>query len=284
MLKSILICTDLDRTLLPNGKQPESSEARSAFTRLVSRPEVTLAYVSGRHRELVEQAICEYELPLPDWVIGDVGTTIYQVGAGKWLHSSAWEQDIATDWRGLTASDLRTLFADLPSLQLQEESKQNRYKLSYYLPLLTDIDALLREMSRRLDTQNLAASLIYSVDEATSTGLLDVLPAHATKLHAVEFLMQQQGFDYTNTVFAGDSGNDLPVIASAVPSVLVANADSVVVEQATAQALQQGTMRAFYLAQGSFLGMNGNYSAGILEGVAHYHPDTQPWMEQDHEQ
>ena len=132
--------------------------------------------------------------------------------------------------------------------------------------------------------QNLAASLIYSVDEATSTGLLDVLPAHATKLHAVEFLMQQQGFDYTNTVFAGDSGNDLPVIASAVPSVLVANADSVVVEQATAQALQQGTMRAFYLAQGSFLGMNGNYSAGILEGVAHYHPDTQPWMEQDHEQ
>ena len=42
MPKRILICTDLDRTLLPNGKQPESPGARAAFTRLVSRPEVTL--------------------------------------------------------------------------------------------------------------------------------------------------------------------------------------------------------------------------------------------------
>ena len=43
-------------------------------------------------------------------------------------------------------------------------------------------------------------------------------------------------------------------------------------------------MAAFYLAQGGFLGMNGNYSAGILEGVAYYLPDTQHWMEEDYEQ
>jgi HAD superfamily hydrolase (TIGR01484 family) len=284
MKKQFLICTDLDRTLLPNGRQPESPEARAIFARLVSHPEVTLAYVSGRHRELVEDAIRTYQLPLPDWVIGDVGTTIYQVHTGEWRHWSEWEQDIATDWRGLKANDLRTLFTDLPSLRLQEEAKQNRYKLSYYLPLQTDINALKQEMTRRLNALKVSASLIYSVDEATSTGLLDVLPARATKLHAVEFLMQQQGFDYANTVFAGDSGNDLPVLASAIQSVLVANADSEVIEQAKAQALQQGTMAAFYLAQGGFLGMNGNYSAGILEGVAHYHPDTRLWMEEDHEQ
>jgi len=164
-------------------------------------------------------------------------------------------------------------------LHLQEESKQNRYKLSYYVPLQTDILALQREMSWRLNLASMAASLIYSVDEATSTGLLDVLPALATKLHAVEFLMQHQGFDYTNTVFAGDSGNDLPVLASAIQSVLVANADCDVIEQAKSQALQQGTMEALYVAQGGFLGMNGNYSAGILEGIAYYHPDTRLWME-----
>jgi len=282
MPECILICTDLDRTLLPNGKQPESPGARAAFTRLVSRPEVTLAYVSGRHRELVQNAIRDYELPLPDWVIGDVGTTIYQVRAGVWLHWSEWEQNVSKDWRGLTASDLRPLFSDLQSLRLQEESKQNRYKLSYYLPLPTDILALKKEMSRRLNLARMAASLIYSVDKSSSTALLDVLPALATKLHAVEFLMQKQGFDYTNTVFAGDSGNDLPVLTSALPSVLVANADCDVVEQAKTQALQQGTMASLYLAQGGFLGMNGNYSAGILEGIAHYHPDTRLWMEKDH--
>lgn len=283
MIKRLLICTDLDRTLLPNGRQPESPSARETFNRLVARPEVTLAYVSGRHRELVEAAIREYELPLPDWVIGDVGTTIYQAGSGKWRHWPEWEQDIATDWRDLTTNDLWPLFTDLSSLRLQETAKQNRYKLSYYLPLQTDIEALRREMLRRLETQKVAASLIYSVDEASSTGLLDVLPAHATKLHAVEFLMQHQGFNVANTVFAGDSGNDLPVLASAIQSVLVANADADVAAQAQTLARQQRTIAAFYLAQGGFLGMNGNYSAGILEGVAHYHPETQLWMEQDHE-
>lgn len=49
-MNRLLICTDLDRTLIPNGPQPESPKARALFRRLVSREEVTLAYVSGRHR------------------------------------------------------------------------------------------------------------------------------------------------------------------------------------------------------------------------------------------
>lgn len=281
MSKQILICTDLDRTLLPNGRQPESPGARDSFARLVAHPEVTLAYVSGRHRELVEEAIGMYRLPLPDWVIGDVGTTIYQVSSCEWRHWPDWEQDIAADWRGLTANELRPLFTDLPSLRLQEESKQNRYKLSYYLSLHLDIEALQHEMAQRLAEQNLAASLIYSVDDVSATGLLDVLPARATKLHAVEFLMQHLGFKYTDTVFAGDSGNDLPVLASGIQSVLVANAGSEVAEQARNLARKQGTLSALYLAQGGFMGMNGNYSAGILEGIGYYLPYTRSWMEQD---
>ncbi len=283
MIERLLICTDLDRTLLPNGNQPESSGARAVFARLAAHPEVTLAYVSGRHRALVADAIREYGLPLPDWVIGDVGTTLYQISAASWQQWDAWEQDIGGDWRGLTAHGLQPLFADLPALRLQEDSKQNRYKLSYYLPMDADIGALQNTMTERLNAQNIAASLIYSIDEAARVGLLDVLPARATKRHAVEFLMQRQGFDTTNTVFAGDSGNDLPVLVSTVPSVLVANADAEVVQQAQTLAREQGTSAAFYLAQGGFLGMNGNYSAGILEGVAHYHPDIQLWLEQNHE-
>lgn len=284
MPERLLICTDLDRTLLPNGDPPESPGARDTFARLAARPEVTLAYVSGRHRELIEKAIRDYRLPLPDWVIGDVGTTIYQVTPRKWRHWPEWEEDIAKDWRGLRAKDLRPLFTDLPALRLQEESKQNHYKLSYYLSLpIVNFAALQKEMERRLAKQNLAACLIYSVDEALSTGLLDVLPARATKLHAVEFLMRRQRFDVSNTVFAGDSGNDLPVLASAIPSVLVANAAQEVVEQAEIQAREQGTMAAFYRPRGGFLGMNGNYAAGIVEGVAHYHPDTLPWMERNYE-
>jgi len=80
-MRQLLLCTDLDRTLIPNGEQAESPRAKELFERLVGREEVTLAYVTGRHRGLIEQAIQEYDLPLPDFAIGDVGTTIYQVSA-----------------------------------------------------------------------------------------------------------------------------------------------------------------------------------------------------------
>ena len=280
MLEKILICTDLDRTLLPNGSQPESSGAREYFARLAAHPEETLAYVSGRHKEIVKDAIRDDRLPLPDWVIGDVGTTIYQINDNEWRHWLKWEEDISADWRGKKSSDLRALFDDLPTLRLQEEAKQNAYKLSFYVSLQTDINGLQQEMASRLKARNLAASLIYSVDEAACTGLLDVLPACATKLHAVEFLMRHQGFDLYNTIFAGDSGNDLPVLASGIHSILVANADKDVIKQARLLAKKQGNSKALYIAQGGYLGMNGNYSAGILEGIMHYYPDTAVWLKE----
>ena len=281
-MQKLLICTDLDRTLLPNGIQPESPEARAIFTCLVSRPEVCLVYVSGRNLTLVQEAIQEYDLPIPHWIVGDVGSTMYQFEGDRWKSWQSWTQQIAGDWRGFNAIDLEPWFTDLAEtshLVLQEPDQQSRFKLSYYLPLDSEKDALQQYMSDRLEKQNIAASLIYSVDEAKGIGLLDILPAHATKLHAVEFLMNQLDFDYSNTVFAGDSGNDLPLLISSVPSILVANAYVDIIAESQQQAKEKGNIHSLYLAHGGFLGMNGNYSAGILEGIVHYHPDTQKWIE-----
>jgi hypothetical protein len=72
-----------------------------------------------------------------------------------------WEQNISANWRGLTANDLRPLFTDLTALRLQEESKQNRYKLSYYLTLPTDIGTLKREISLRLNPYLTSCFNIY---------------------------------------------------------------------------------------------------------------------------
>jgi len=45
-----------------------------------------------------------------------------------------------------------------------------------------------------------------------------------------------------------------------------------------------GTQDALYLAHGNLLGMNGNYSAGILEGCVHYMPAILAWIdEQQHD-
>lgn len=279
--KRILICTDLDRTLLPNGKQPENPHARYLFKRLAARPEIATAYVTGRHRELVLEAIDEYALPLPDYVIGDVGTSIYSIENKQWHLWESWQNEIGSSWQGLTHDGLVAIFTDLASLHLQEAGKQNTYKLSYYVDPAVEVSQLLSVMQQRLDQKQIAATLVWSIDETTNTGLLDILPASATKRHAIEFLMTEEGYTLENTVFAGDSGNDLPVLTSPIHSVLVANATNEVRQQALQMAIAQGTQDALYLAHGTLLDMNGNYSAGILEGCVHYLPHTRNWIEED---
>ena len=279
MPERLLVCTDLDRTLLPNGPQSESPKAREQFASLVASPRVTLAYVSGRHRALVEQAIFNYRLPAPDFVVGDVGTTIYRVGEEQsWARLTTWEDEFASDWAGRTHADLKALLHDLSALQLQEVSKQNEYKLSYYVPLQSDRDALSAVIRHRFAESGISATLIWSTDEPMGIGLLDILPERASKLHAVEALMKLNGFDCSNTVFCGDSGNDIEVLASPIPAVLVANGHADVKELARRLADEKGYGAQLYIAQGGFMGMNGNYSAGILEGIVHYHPETTGWM------
>ena len=270
----LLLCTDLDRTLLPNGPQAESSGARDKFRQLALQPGVTLVYVTGRDRKLVEDAIDEYRLPLPGYVIADVGSTIYEIQQHDWRDWDRWQQEISPDWAGKSHDEIHSLFSNSLVLKLQEEKKQNTFKLSYYVPLEADHETLMSEMHATLVNKKIRASLIWSIDELAGTGLLDVLPAGANKRHAIEFLMKQLGFDLSNTVFAGDSGNDLAVLTSPIRSVLVANASADVRDEAKQMALNLGEMDALYFAHGGFLGMNGNYSAGILEGVAHYMPET----------
>jgi len=270
-----LLCTDLDRTLIPNGDQPESPNARAKFKQLVNRKEITLAYVTGRHRALIEQAIAEFDLPLPDFAIADVGTTIYQVDSSNWKLREDWDAQIAPDWHGLTHDSLYALLSVFPALRLQEKEKQGRHKLSFYVPIDTDYKRLLNEMLARLDNSDIKANLIWSIDEKEKRGLLDILPVSANKLHAIRFLMQQTGLDQNNTLFAGDSGNDMDVLLSGIPSVLVGNASTDV-----QRAANSASKESLYIAKGNYLGMNGNYCAGILEGAAHYWPEADSWLKE----
>ena len=92
--------------------------------------------------------------------------------------------------------------------------------------------------------------------------------------------MEQQKFDLGNTVFCGDSGNDLEVLVSPIPAVLVANGRAKVKAGAIEMARQAGTEKQLYIASGNFLNMNGNYAAGMLEGIVHFYPDTLDWFQQ----
>ena len=277
-MKRLLLCTDLDRTLLPNGSAPESTNARENFNRLAQHPQVTLVYVTGRHQQLVQQAINKYKLPQPNYVIADVGSTIYEISDQTWHYQQQWEKFIDDDWQGKNINQLHNLLVEINGLQRQEESKQNTHKLSYYVTLNKNHQKIISEMKSLLQLQSIKANLIWSVDQLSNTGLLDVLPASAGKRQAIDFLMQQLKFDYSETVFAGDSGNDICVMSSPIQSVLVANAEEEVRNTAIKQAQDNHQQNTLYLAQGNFMDMNGNYSAGILEGVVHYIPQVENWI------
>ena len=279
-MTKLLLCTDLDRTLLPNGTQAESASVRKKFSQLASRDEVTLVYVSGRDKLLVQQAIKNYQIPFPDFVIADVGATIYQVQNKKFHTMEQWDSEIEHDWNGRSNKDLQELLRHFKNIRTQEYSKQKPHKLSYYVPLHIDHESLLNEINSCFEKEAIKANLIWSIDDGAGLGLLDILPVSANKKHAIEFIMSEFNFSLDETIFAGDSGNDISVMASPIHSVLVANATGDVKKMALEQARLNDTTHSLYLAKGDFFGMNGNYSAGILEGIVHYIPDVKNWLDE----
>lgn len=284
----VLLCCDLDRTLIPNGAQPESPDARARLRALCAHPDVHLVMVSGRHIELVLDAIDQWQLPEPDYIVGDVGTTIYarppeaepsdDSSHDGWVMWRSWAAELGPDWGGMTHNDITDLFSDIAAIKPQPVDRQGVYKASYFVDIDANQEILEAELVRRLWQLGINARLIWSIDEAAHTGLLDVLPASASKLHAIEFLSFVKQYPLARTVFAGDSGNDLEVLGSYVQSVLVANAPDDVRAQALALATSADVAHSLYLARGGLFGMNGNYAAGVLEGLAHFLPETVPWM------
>jgi HAD superfamily hydrolase (TIGR01484 family) len=274
-LPKILLCSDLDRTLIPNGYQEESAHARPVFRQLAANANIYLAYVSGRDKQLIIDAIEEFYLPEPDYAIGDVGTTLYRITNGNWQLSDEWGDEIGTDWKGLSWKELAEFLEDIDDIQLQEPEKQSQYKLSFYTDQDVDHPHLKQKIHLVLAQKGLLANIIWSVDEIRTNGLLDIIPARANKLHAIEFLMKQEQFSEENTLFAGDSGNDLDVLTSGLQAILVKNAMDEVRKEAIETLSAKHMMHQLYLPKGNFRGMNGNYAAGVLEGLVHFFPETE---------
>jgi len=282
MKSKLLLCADIDGTLIPSGSDLEHPEARDRFRAFCSNPHVTLVYVSSWTIDQTKRAIPEYRLPTPHYFITDVGTKIYRQHQGDWAEDERWQKQISSAWNGKRLPDLQKALALCGDLQLQEENKQNDFKLSYYLSLSVHPKQILSWVEEQLAKLKIEFELVWSIDDVKRVGLLDILPRNADKRNAIEFLFQELGFARNQVLFAGNSGNDLAVLASPIPSVLVANAEPEIRKQAIELADAYDCSESLYIAQSDNTVFDGNYASGILQGVAHFFPGFLNREQPDH--
>jgi hypothetical protein len=85
-MQQILICSGIDGTLRPNGSAVESPDARRVLSQIAAHQKIHLDYVSRRNKDQVIPAIKVYNLPEPDFIIGDLeGLIHFFPETGNWL-------------------------------------------------------------------------------------------------------------------------------------------------------------------------------------------------------
>ncbi|MES9859675.1 MAG: HAD-IIB family hydrolase [Candidatus Thiodiazotropha sp. LLP2] len=261
-----ILATDLDRTLLPNGTWPVDDNAIALFNEWTAKQGVLVVYVTGRNLDLTEHAINEYGVRFPDILCGDVGTTIRHYEKGNWVMDRGWIEHVHTMSPRWDNPAIRTALKQVTGLREQEDEHQNEFKQSYYVDhqnhesILADVEGLI---SGKFDEV-----LIYSFDSNNGNGLLDVLPASATKQTSLEYVAKHYKAG-NDVVFCGDSGNDVFPLTAGFRGVMVRNADQQLVKQ-VAQAKLNNDAIQIYHSQGNFKGLNGYYVSGVLEGAYHY--------------
>jgi len=262
-----VLATDLDRTLLPNGSWPADDGAIDRFNELASDHAVTLVYVTGRNLRLAEDAIRDYGVQRPEFLIGDVGTTIRRQDGAGWAFDEGWTDHVRSASPRWDYPALEAALADVSGMRLQESEHLNPFKLSWYVDH-EQKDEVLGAVDERVKG-HFDEVIVYSYDSVSGDGLLDFLPDSATKQTALEFVCEELGVEKSEAVFCGDSGNDIFPLTAGFSGVLVRNADEQLVASVK-QAMTDNPELRVYFARGDFMGLSGYYTSGVIEGAYHY--------------
>lgn len=246
-MTAFLFVTDLDNTLIGDDNalktlnQQLSQHRQNYGTKIV--------YATGRSLFLYRQLTTQKSLLPPDALITSVGTEIY-LNPDDDTFNSEWAEIITPGWN---RHQVITTAANFSDLLLQHPSEQGLFKVSYYLsePVAKGV---LHQLKLVLHERGLDVKLIYSGGKD-----LDILPQKADKGLAVQFLLQKWGFDGTNTVACGDSGNDISLFSVGESrGIIVGNA-----REELRQWHEENPSNYRYIAQGEC-------ASGIVEGLHHF--------------
>jgi len=262
-----ILATDLDRTLLPNGHWEHDEHAIELFNRLTKQSEILLIYITGRNLALTEQAIQEYGVRHPDILCCDVGTSIKKYNDRQWQEEDGWIKHVRELSPGWDRTAIQQSIKGIDGIWEQGSAHQNIFKQSYYV-VHDEKDRVLQE-AERLVSGRYDEEMIYSYDSQSGNGLLDFLPKSANKKTALDYVSEAYNAHPDEVVFCGDSGNDIAALTAGYCGVLVKNADEQLLEGVGAARKANPALRVYH-AKGGFMGLNGNYTSGVIEGAYHY--------------
>ena len=205
---TLVLATDLDGTFLGGSLQ----ERQKFYNYLQSKRDcLLLIFVTGRSLELTLRLYEEKNLiiPRPDYIIGDVGTTVYE---GKTLTPVAQVQNWIADIWGNSSEFATKILVDEPKLILQPLSP--KYRVSYYYKPDQNQDRIIKKI------QDAGFDCITSADK-----YLDILPKGVAKGSTLLKLMNYLKIASHQVITSGDSLNDLPLFETGLKSIAVGNSE-----------------------------------------------------------
>jgi len=187
--------------------------------------------------------------PLPDFVIGGMGSEICQVQNGvlgdQW---SAWAKLHETWNRDFCLNALRSV----SGLTLLPSAQRGRRNLSYHVATAQVADAA----TRCLRQSGILAWAFLARDHH-----LEITPPNGGKGGAAAFVAEALGIPAARIISAGGSGFDLDVLAMSARAIATGNAE-------ISLRLLTGSPNVYFATRGNAL--------GIWEGLEHW----RSWLEQ----
>lgn len=229
----MLLATDLDGTFL--GGSPE--DRACLYSWLQQHTEISLAFVTGRGLATVQPLLDDPQIPLPDYIICDVGATVVH---GHTLEPvTPLQEAIEQKWPGQEL--VRARMEQVAGLRLQEVPMQRRCSFFYDATAAIDVAARIAE--------ELGCDVLQSAGK-----YLDVLPGGVNKGSTLTQLVQHIGYPAARVLVAGDTMNDRSLYDAGFKGVVVGRAEP---------ALLQYTQEYTHVLQSEIPG-----AGGIMEGIA----------------
>ena len=259
-----LLASDMDGTVIPLEDTPRRRAELVEFREAVEESDdLILAYVTGRRLALAEKGMGQFRLPGPDFLVCDVGTSVFRAGPNGFELDGEYARRMRVAMDGVDFKEVRRLLEGIEGLDLQPDERQTEFKLSYHLPGESRPGFAVSAVRARLEGLEGSVQAVYSVGAPSGIGLLDLLPKGAAKDSALRYLKEVTEVEDEHIVYAGDSGNDLAALLAGFNAIVVANAGSELKEELSARELDGADLSRVFFS-------NHPFAKGVLEGCRHF--------------